>query len=376
MLSGKQHIKSLTLYLFLSSVAYVYADRESDEDSTIEWTYTEEQIELLELWRSGKGTDLRASVLPESLLAKYGITSKNISPEIYFSNEVQESLSQLPRSERERAVVVIDFPDPPILMGGSSEHRKYLSQFDEASMRKRFAAIAGITNPDNLPPQVLEQIKQVSDTMQDERLEFFGFGQRSRERDARPSQEFLDAVSSLHSVDRARLEPFFDDLVGIQSIYEAMLEMTDEQTRSAFRLLGRLEEQPEKNRFNLPPEEMQKMEIERDQGYGLRLNYPSPISVLREKIELSLSSTINAFKDDLLGRRIYPLDQVESRTLLSELTPVPDTYFDEETESYLIHEKDSGKSTRFYSNTAFGGAMSIEEMELQDVGVYYPRNSP
>ena len=362
----------LTPCLILVGTVYADTEPEEGEDEPIKWTYTDGQRKLVERWQGSKGVDLPASALPESIRHKLGITSSTISPAIYFSTEVQDALRQLPKSERHRGVALDDYAHPSIMTSRTSEMQKYLSGYDQESLRKRYAAFAGIPDPENLPPDVIAQLNQISDHMQLTQLELLGHDQLARDRDSYASKDFTDAVSSLHPIDRIRLSPFLGGTVDVQSLYEAIPKMTEEQTLAAYRLIGKLEEEPEKSNFNLPPKEMRKVEFERNQGYGLRSNYPSPASILKKRIELSFANPKGIFKNDIFGRRIYRLDQPEARDVLLELTHVPDTYFDGQTESYLIQEVDSAKSTRFYSSTAFGGAMTIEEMEVHNVGVHYP----
>ena len=372
MKTRKKILGLIVTLVIVAFVVYVAQDVDRKREGTPDWTYTKAQRDFLNTWKDGKGSDLPANALPESILSKFGITSDTISPEVFFSNEVQEMLRSLPTSELINHNVKIEAGPTSLLNGSVSGLKEYLNRFSGDDMKKRVAAIAGISDPNDLPPQVLKEIDAASERMKQVQLELFKHDRHLYNRESYSSTDFDSAFSSLHTKDRERLEPLLGQLSNVPTIYDALPDMTSEQRRSAFRLLTRLKPERDQSTFVLPPEVMEKMQKDREQGFSVKQGRPSATSLLREKIDLSLDDTASSYSKDLFGRGIYHLNQGEGRNLLHELTYVPSKYISTESENYLIHDPNSSKWTRFYTSTHFGGALIVEEAEVDDAGVYFP----
>ena len=333
--------------------------------SPTNWTYGHDDEYFLNEWKEAGGGDMSTWGFPESVLAQFDITGRDISPEIFFSREFQMALF----TSREEFSIVPD----------TSEYLARLRRIemgdDEIALaieneKRKMAAISRLSNPDELPTHVLEGLE-------------FQF-QQARSMNMSPidiSGDLIEPIATipldeafemLHPTDQERLAPYRERLSIDHLDLELFRELSDAERAAFGRLRFHAKEQHEVP-FDLPPEVMAQLQRESERGYTLRPSHIAPTVSTKRQIERSLDPSLTSLLTGTLTREeVLRMSSGEGSEVSQELGPIPKAYILPDSENFLVRQSKNDTWSRYYSKTVFGGAALIEQLEVTNVGFFYP----
>ena len=331
------------------------------QQTPIRLTYSDNDKYFLNEWIEAGGGDMATSGFPESVLAQFSITERNLAPEVFFSKEFQSALM----NARE------PFHVTDALDSYSNQFRARLDgdsaiTFSIENEKRKFAAVSRLPSPDDLPPDVLEALTLNQKQIARLNSRLSGTVNGVRMPITSTTSAFDEVLNRLIPTDQHHLEPYGDFTIELSPMLELTQETSGAERQAMLHSLFQPQEHGAHSLFE-PRESLTTSRRERIPVSRLALNAIVPTVSVKQKIERSLDGSLTSlFSNEMDGVVVHPLNSADASTMTRVLSPVPMSYIRPDSENFLVRESPDRLWWRYYSRTEVGGAVMVAESDLTD----------
>lgn len=311
-------------------------ESDDESDSEVEWTYSAKNIQLINDWKEQGYPGIPISQLPPQVVEKYGFDSDTIGPEIFYSNEVQNMMSQLFLSGEWN-------PEPFQLTepGELNKEQESLVTSDSLGIQRGpdglvemlniYAEHLGLDSTEELP----EDIRLL--------IEHF-------------HQEILEADEAVMRFEFEQIESY---LLGLGHNSRIVAELPESHPN------------PSDDAKILPVDPLKVIaqssgyRYNRDEGYAEYRRGKAPTYLFQSSVEKLTKETRLS---GMIRFKPIPLDSTAGIAITTRLGPVDAAMLHADSNNYVNKQTDS--ISRFYSDTNFGGSLLIVEKEVESQGAF------
>ncbi len=329
-------------------------------------TYDDDDAYFLNEWNEAGGGDMPTWGFPESVLVQFDIAGRKMAPEVFFSKEFQSALF----SSGERFSIATDPPEFLTPFGDSQLGDDEIALAIENEKRK-MAAISRLSNPDELPTEVLEGLEFQFQQAQRMNARLFETWDNDSSTSAFVIRPISEAFGLLDPADQTLLEPYRQRLTDVFSVLRLAQELSGEENRAIHRLLLQARKR-DREPVARPPNLMVHSQDENERDYSLKASQIAPTTSIRHRIERSLDPSIRSLLTSTFSNtEVLPASSAEGISISQDMSPIPNGYVLPDSENFLVYQSDISAWTRYFSNTVFGGAVLIEEIGVTGVAIPY-----
>ncbi len=307
---------------------------EGESDSKVEWTYSAKNIQLINDWKEQGYPGIPTSGLPPQVVEKYGLDSDTVGPEVFYSNEVQNMMTQLVQSgDWNPETIQIQLTEQEFVTSDSLGISRGPDGLVE--MQNLYAEHLGLESSEELPEDTLLLIENFH-------------------------KEILEADETVMRFEFEEIESY---LLGL----EHSARIVEEPPESYPNLSDDVEILP------MDPLEviaqLSGYRYNRDEGYAEYGRGKAPTYLFQNKVEkLTKDNEFNSRLRGMNPLKPIPLDSAAGIAITARLGPVDAAILQADSNNYV--DKQSNSISRFYSDTNFGGSLLIVEKEVESQGVF------
>ncbi|MDE0093198.1 MAG: hypothetical protein OXO49_01690 [Gammaproteobacteria bacterium] len=307
---------------------------EGESDSEVEWTYSAKNIQLINDWKEQGYPGIPTSGLPPQVVEKYGLDSDTVGPEVFYSNEVQNMMTQLVQSgDWNPETIQIQLTEQEFVTSDSLGISRGPDGLVE--MQNLYAEHLGLESSEELPEDTLLLIENFH-------------------------KEILEADETVMRFEFEEIESY---LLGL----EHSARIVEEPPESYPNLSDDVEILP------MDPLEviaqLSGYRYNRDEGYAEYGRGKAPTYLFQSKVEkLTMDNEFNSRLRGMNPLKPIPLDSAAGIAITARLGPVDAAILQADSNNYV--DKQSNSISRFYSDTNFGGSLLIVEKEVESQGVF------